>query len=87
MARPLSARKIPRGLEERAFKPQGVPMSDLEQLTLTLDGLGLSPDLSKWVIRPELGYVFGPGDDWHMWVWSVGVSLAIPKPPETGEEE
>jgi predicted DNA-binding protein (UPF0251 family) len=39
MARPLSARKIPRGLEERAFKPQGVPMAELAQLTLTLDGL------------------------------------------------
>ena len=39
MARPLSTRQIQRGLKERAFKPQGVPMADLEQLTLTLDGL------------------------------------------------
>jgi predicted DNA-binding protein (UPF0251 family) len=39
MARPLSTRQIPRGLKERAFKPQGVPMAELEQLTLTLDGL------------------------------------------------
>jgi predicted DNA-binding protein (UPF0251 family) len=39
MARPLSTRKIPKGLEERAFKPQGIPMAELDQLTLTLDGL------------------------------------------------
>ena len=39
MARPLSTRQIPRGLKESAFQPEGVPMADLEQLNLTLDGL------------------------------------------------
>jgi predicted DNA-binding protein (UPF0251 family) len=39
MARPVSTRKIPRRLQERLFKPQGIPMPDLEQLQLTLDGL------------------------------------------------
>jgi predicted DNA-binding protein (UPF0251 family) len=39
MARPLNTRQIRRDLNERAFKPRGVPMSDLEQVTLTLDGL------------------------------------------------
>lgn len=39
MARPLNTRQIRRGLNERTFKPRGVPMSDLELVTLTLDGL------------------------------------------------
>ena len=39
MARPLNTRQIPRGLKESAFKPQGVPMTELEQVNLTLDGL------------------------------------------------
>jgi predicted DNA-binding protein (UPF0251 family) len=39
MARPLHTRQIPRGLKERAFKPRGVPMTELEQVSLTLDGL------------------------------------------------
>jgi predicted DNA-binding protein (UPF0251 family) len=39
MARPQNTRRIRRGLKERAFKPQGIPMSDLEQVQMTLDGL------------------------------------------------
>jgi predicted DNA-binding protein (UPF0251 family) len=39
MARPLNKRQIGRGLKERAFKPQGVPMTDLDEVELTLDGL------------------------------------------------
>jgi len=39
MARPQSIRQVPRRLKEGAFKPRGVPMKDLEQVTLTLDGL------------------------------------------------
>ena len=39
MPRPQTTRKIPRGLRGHAFKPQGVPMTDLEPVTITLDGL------------------------------------------------
>ena len=39
MARPTSARQIVHGLEERVFKPLAVPMSQLESIDLTLDGL------------------------------------------------
>jgi predicted DNA-binding protein (UPF0251 family) len=39
MARPLNRRQVRRGLKERAFKPQGVPMKELEQIEMTLDGL------------------------------------------------
>jgi predicted DNA-binding protein (UPF0251 family) len=39
MSRPQTTRRIPRGLRGHAFKPQGVPMTDLEQVTVPLDGL------------------------------------------------
>ena len=39
MPRPQTTRQIRKGLKERAFKPQGVPMTELEQVDLTLDGL------------------------------------------------
>ncbi len=39
MARPLTRRRISDDLEGRIFKPQGRPMSALDRLDLTLDGL------------------------------------------------
>jgi len=39
MARPLSTRRIPKRLRERLFKPQGIPMPQLQQVRLTMDGL------------------------------------------------
>jgi predicted DNA-binding protein (UPF0251 family) len=39
MPRPVSTRKIPETLEEKVFKPLGVPMHQLESVELTLDGL------------------------------------------------
>jgi predicted DNA-binding protein (UPF0251 family) len=39
MPRPQNQRRIPDHLEERVFKPQAVPNSQLETMELTLDGL------------------------------------------------
>jgi predicted DNA-binding protein (UPF0251 family) len=39
MSRPLNQRQVRRGLKERAFKPRGVRMTELEQVEVTLDGL------------------------------------------------
>jgi predicted DNA-binding protein (UPF0251 family) len=39
MPRPQSTKRILKDLEERFFKPRGVPMARLEQVRLTLDGL------------------------------------------------
>ena len=39
MARRAATRMVPAGLEARTFKPRGVPMSELQTLGLTLDGL------------------------------------------------
>jgi hypothetical protein len=38
-------------------------------------GLGLSTDLSKWAVRPEIGYLFNPGEEGHYFSFSLGVSL------------
>ncbi|GAA4741603.1 hypothetical protein [Flavisolibacter ginsenosidimutans] len=38
-------------------------------------GAGFSSDLRKWAIRPELGYLFKPGESGH--VWNVGVGLQV----------
>jgi predicted DNA-binding protein (UPF0251 family) len=39
MSRPPVTRQIARGLQGRILKPLAVPMTDLERITLTLDGL------------------------------------------------
>ena len=39
MARPITTKKVPHELEERVFKPRAIPTSDLEEVSLTLDGL------------------------------------------------
>jgi hypothetical protein len=38
-------------------------------------GLGLSPDLEKYAIRPEGGLLINPGEDGYYWHFSVGVSF------------
>ena len=39
MPRPPRVRNVDEGLSEGVFKPQGVPLADLEKICLTLDGL------------------------------------------------
>ena len=38
-------------------------------------GLGLSHDMSRYVIRPEGGILINPGEDGLYWHWSLGLSL------------
>jgi hypothetical protein len=38
-------------------------------------GLGLSPDLEKYAIRPEGGVLINPGEDGYYWHFSVGLSF------------
>ena len=38
-------------------------------------GLGLSNDLAKYAIRPEVGVLVNPGDDGIFWHFSIGLSL------------
>ena len=39
MPRPITTRKIRQGLKDMFFKPQGVPLTKLSHMSLTLDGL------------------------------------------------
>ena len=38
-------------------------------------GLGLGPDLHRWVVRPEVGFLKDPGEEGTLWQWSVGFTL------------
>jgi hypothetical protein len=38
-------------------------------------GLGLSPELSRWVIRPEIGFLKNPGEDGTLRHFSLGVTI------------
>jgi hypothetical protein len=40
-------------------------------------GIGLSQDLSRWAIRPELGWLFNPGEEGHFFSMSVGLSFTV----------
>ncbi len=39
MPRPRASKTVSRGLQERLFKPRGVPLSQTERVHVTLDGL------------------------------------------------
>jgi hypothetical protein len=41
-------------------------------------GAGFSSDLSKWAIRPEIGYLFEPAESGHVWNFGVGLQFTIP---------
>ena len=38
-------------------------------------GLGLSSDLDRYVIRPEVGFLKDPGEEGTVWQWSVGFTI------------
>ncbi len=40
-------------------------------------GAGISTDLSKWAIRPEVGYTFDPGESGHLWHFGLGVVYTL----------
>lgn len=37
-------------------------------------GLGASSDMERWVVRPELGFLFNPGEEGHMRHLSIGLT-------------
>ncbi|HEU4632477.1 MAG TPA: hypothetical protein VFS22_00740 [Flavisolibacter sp.] len=41
-------------------------------------GAGFSNNLNKWAIRPEVGYLFKPGDGIGFWNMGVGVQFILP---------
>ena len=44
------------------------------QVALNL-GIGISADLQKWVVRPELGFLLNPGEDGHYTHFSIACTV------------
>lgn len=40
-------------------------------------GLGVSPDLSRWAFRPEVGMLINPGEEGSFWHFSLGFSRTV----------
>ena len=40
-------------------------------------GTAFSTNLEKWAIRPEIGFLFNPGESGHFMHFSIGLTLAI----------
>lgn len=38
-------------------------------------GAGISTNLKKWAIRPEIGFLFNPGEDGHYRHFSIGLTI------------
>ena len=51
---------------------------DAESLVALNLGLGLGPS-DKWVIRPEAGFLWNPGESGHYWHLSLGASYLFGK--------
>jgi hypothetical protein len=41
-------------------------------------GAGISSNLDKWAIRPEVGYLFKPGESGGFWNMGVGLQVILP---------
>lgn len=41
-------------------------------------GLGISSNLDKWAIRPEVGVMVDPGESGASWAWGIGFSAILP---------
>jgi len=53
---------------------------DLDDLIAFNFGIGLSPDLTRWVVRPELGFLINPGEDGHFRHFSIGLTYYFDRP-------
>jgi hypothetical protein len=47
---------------------------DIDDLIAFNFGVGLGPDLRRWVIRPEIGFLFNPGEGGHFRHLSIGLT-------------
>ena len=41
-------------------------------------GAGFSSDLRKWAVRPEVGYLFKPGEQGHIWNYGIALQFVLP---------
>jgi hypothetical protein len=52
-----------------------VPTNDRDLLVAVNLGAGLSTDLQRWVLRPEFGFLFNPGEEGHYRQFSLGLTV------------
>lgn len=53
-----------------------IPISGDQDILLAFNfGAGISANLRKWAIRPELGFLISPGDDGHFTHFSIGITI------------
>ncbi len=41
-------------------------------------GVGISSNLQRWALRPELGLMIDPGESGQLWSWGIGLTTTIP---------
>jgi hypothetical protein len=53
-----------------------IPVTDreMDELVALNLGVGLGPDLSRWAIRPEVGFLFNPGEEGRFQHFSIGLT-------------
>jgi hypothetical protein len=51
-----------------------VERNEIDDLVAFNIGLGIGPDLARWAIRPEVGWMFNPGEDGHFRHFSIGLT-------------
>lgn len=73
----LSTFPLRRGVDLNPSVKALVPLAeDGGDLLLALNlGLGLSTQPEKWILRPEIGYLFDPGEDGHYRHVSLGLTI------------
>jgi hypothetical protein len=49
-----------------------VERDQIDDLVAFNIGLGIGPDLQRWAIRPEVGFLFNPGESGHYRHFSIG---------------
>lgn len=51
---------------------------DRDTLAAVNVGFALGPHVERWAIRPEIGFLFNPGEDGHYMHFSLGFSFSTP---------
>ena len=70
---PLSAGQFEINTSAKALVPLNRDNSDV--LVAFNLGAGLSTDIEKWAIRPELGVLLNPGEDGYFTQFSIGLAI------------
>lgn len=52
-----------------------IPTNDSDVLLAFNVGAGISNDLTRWALRPEIGFLLNPGEDGHFMHLSIGVTV------------